>query len=82
MDIKTLQVGPIGTNCYILCNEAENRCAVIDPGGDAPLVAAAVEKKFPHLQGRVEIYPIGATIGSHTGPGTLALFFWGDERKN
>ena len=28
----------------------------------------------------VEIYPIGATIGSHTGPGTVALFFWGDER--
>ena len=44
MDIKTLQVGPIGTNCYILCDEAEKRCAVIDPGGDAPLVAAAVEK--------------------------------------
>ena len=44
MDIKTLQVGPIGTNCYILCDEAEKCCAVIDPGGDAPLVAAAVEK--------------------------------------
>ena len=24
---------------------------------------------------------IGTTIGSHTGPGTVALFFWGDERK-
>ena len=32
MDIKTLQVGPIGTNCYILCDEAKQRCAVIDPG--------------------------------------------------
>ena len=23
---------------------------------------------------------IGTVIGSHTGPGTVALFFWGDER--
>ena len=44
MDIKTLQVGPIGTNCYILCDEAEKLCAVSDPGGDASRVAAAVAK--------------------------------------
>ena len=43
MKIKTLQVGPIGTNCYILCDEAAKRCAVIDPGGDAAQVAAAVK---------------------------------------
>ena len=43
MDIRTLQVGPIGTNCYILCDETEKLCAVIDPGGDADRVAAAVK---------------------------------------
>jgi len=43
MDIKTLQVGPIGTNCYILCDQQAKVCAVIDPGGDAAQVAAAVE---------------------------------------
>ena len=32
------------------------------------------------LCGKVEIYSVGTTIGSHTGPGTVALFFWGDER--
>lgn len=47
---------------------------------DARTVAALVKEKFPNLSGNVEIYPIGATIGSHTGPGTVALFFWGDER--
>lgn len=47
---------------------------------DARTVAAMIEEKFPNLNGKVEIYPIGATIGSHTGPGTIALFFWGDER--
>lgn len=49
---------------------------------DAEKVAALVEERFPRLSGKVGIYPIGATIGSHTGPGTVALFFWGDERKN
>ena len=49
---------------------------------DARAVAAAVEKKFRKLRGRVEINSIGTTIGSHTGPGTVALFFWGDERKD
>lgn len=28
----------------------------------------------------VVINNIGTVIGSHTGPGTVALFFWGDER--
>ena len=44
MNIKTLCVGPIGTNCYLLCDKAAGACAVIDPGGDAPAVAAAVKE--------------------------------------
>lgn len=47
---------------------------------DARTVASMVEEGFPNLRGKVEIYPIGATIGSHTGPGTVALFFWGGPR--
>ena len=47
---------------------------------DAKEVAELVEKRFPTLNGKVEINDIGTTIGSHTGPGTVALFFWGDER--
>ena len=47
---------------------------------DAKAVATLVEEAFPHLNGRVLINDIGTTIGSHTGPGTVALFFWGDER--
>ncbi len=47
---------------------------------DARAVADLVEEKFPQLKGRVEINDIGTTIGSHTGPGTVALFFWGDTR--
>jgi fatty acid-binding protein DegV len=47
---------------------------------DAKSVADIVEQKFPKLSGRVVINDIGTTIGSHTGPGTVALFFWGDAR--
>ncbi|MCR5650093.1 MAG: DegV family protein [Lachnospiraceae bacterium] len=47
---------------------------------DAKAVASLVEEKFKKLNGSVEIYNIGTTIGSHTGPGTIALFFWGRER--
>lgn len=47
---------------------------------DAEAVAALITQKFPHLKDNVEINDIGTTIGSHTGPGTVALFFWGKER--
>lgn len=48
---------------------------------DARAVADLVEAAFPKLNGKVEIYSVGTTIGSHTGPGTIALFFWGKERN-
>ena len=49
---------------------------------DAKELADLVEQNFPRLKGGVKIYPIGATIGSHTGPGTVALFFWGKKRED
>ena len=48
---------------------------------DAAAVAALIEEKFLKLKGKVLINSIGTTIGSHTGPGTVALFFWGKERE-
>ena len=47
---------------------------------DAKAVAELVEAAFPKLNGKVLINSIGTVIGSHTGPGTVALFFWGDQR--
>ena len=35
MKIYTTQVGPILTNCYLLCDEAAGPCALIDPGDEA-----------------------------------------------
>ncbi len=49
---------------------------------DARAVADLIEERFPGLDGRVLINNIGTTIGSHTGPGTVAVFFWGKERAD
>ena len=49
---------------------------------NAEQVADEIEKRFPLLNGKVGIYNIGTTIGCHTGPGTVALFFWGSKREN
>lgn len=58
------------------------KCLITHSGceEDAKDVAALVKENFPKLDGEPIINYIGTTIGSHTGPGTVALFFWGDER--
>ena len=48
---------------------------------EAQAVADMIEARFPKLNGKVQIYNIGTTIGSHTGPGTVAVFFWGRDRS-
>ncbi|HSB65627.1 MAG TPA: DegV family protein [Anaerolineales bacterium] len=47
---------------------------------DARAVADMIEAKFHHLASPVMINSVGTAIGSHTGPGTVALFFMGDRR--
>ncbi|MBQ8094282.1 MAG: DegV family protein [Clostridia bacterium] len=59
--------------CYISNSACEE---------DARAVADLIEEHFPKLNGKVLINSIGTTIGSHTGPGTVALFFWGDTRND
>lgn len=50
-------------------------------GEDAARVARLVEEAFPNLDGKVLINDIGTVIGSHTGPGTVALFFFGERDR-
>ena len=47
---------------------------------DAKALADLIKAEFTNINGDIQIFDIGSTIGSHTGPGTVALFFWGDER--
>jgi len=47
---------------------------------DARMVMDAIEARFPRLRGKIRLCDIGTIIGSHSGPGTVAVFFLGDER--
>ena len=47
---------------------------------DAQMTIAAIEERFPKLKGKIRLCDIGTIIGSHSGPGTVAVFFLGDER--
>ncbi len=51
-----------------------------DSEEDAKYVVAEIQKRFPKTRGKVQMSNVGFTIGSHTGQGTIALFFWGKER--
>ena len=44
MLIKEMQVGFIGTNCYILTDETTMKSAVIDPGGDSNMILDYMER--------------------------------------
>ena len=48
MNIKLMQVGPIGTNCYIL--EHDNKIAVIDPGDEAGRILAELKKSDAQVE--------------------------------
>ena len=41
-----------------------------------------IEEKFINLRGKIIISEIGNIIGSHCGPGTVAVSFLGSEREN
>ena len=64
--------------------EYAGKCFISNAGcyDDARAVADLIEEQFPNLNGKVVINSVGTTIGSHTGPGTVALFFWGSKREN
>ena len=47
---------------------------------DAQLLISAIEARFPRLKGMIRLCDIGTIIGSHAGPGTVAVFFYGSER--
>ena len=70
-----------------LCDDGENynkRCFISNSGciEDAEYLASLLNEKFPNIEGGVQIFDIGTIIGTHTGRGTVALFFFGEARKD
>ena len=47
---------------------------------DAEATKEAVAAAFPHIDGEIRICNIGTIVASHSGPGTVAVFFFGDAR--
>lgn len=43
MFIKTLQVGPIETNCYLVADSETKKCAIIDPGEEGSYILDTME---------------------------------------
>lgn len=74
---KMLDLAEDGTDYSGKCFISQSACYE-----DARVLADLVEENFPKLKGKVVINYIGTTIGAHTGPGTVALFFWGKKRED
>ena len=49
---------------------------------DAILTKEKIQERFPNIKSEIKILDIGTIIASHSGPGTIAVFFHGDERKD
>lgn len=45
-------------------------------------LAKIIEEKFPKIKEEIKINNIGPTIGSHSGVGTFAVFFYGTKRED
>lgn len=50
MKIESIMVGPIMTNCYLLCDEEAGLCALIDPGDEPRRVLQLVADSGCRLQ--------------------------------
>ena len=76
--VKRMEEGAEGGLSYSgKCYISQSACVE-----DAKEVAKLIEERFPNLDGKVLINYVGTTIGSHTGPGTVALFYWGKKRED
>lgn len=64
-----------GANYTGKCYMSQSACLE-----DAQEVARLIGEQVPALKDNIQIFSIGTVIGSHTGPGTVALFFMGDKR--
>jgi glyoxylase-like metal-dependent hydrolase (beta-lactamase superfamily II) len=42
MEIKSLSVGQLQTNCYLLWDESSSECFIIDPGDDADFITTQI----------------------------------------
>lgn len=74
--VRTMEESiPEGTGYSGKCCICHSNCLE-----DAEQTREAVRERFPHIDGDIPIFDIGTIIASHCGPGTVAVFFFGNER--
>ncbi len=64
-----------GENYFGKCFISHSNCLE-----DAEALKEAIRARFPKIQEEIPICDIGTIIASHCGPGTVAVFFFGDAR--
>lgn len=75
--IKTMEEHAIGGTDYSgKCWISNSNCME-----EAELLREAIKEHFPKIKGEIRINNIGIIIASHCGPGTVAVFYVGDERE-
>lgn len=73
--VDTMQAHALGGDGYDgKCFICHSQCLA-----DAEALKQALHERFPRLP-EIRIFDIGTIIASHCGPGTVAVFFYGDER--
>ena len=73
--IEDNAIGGSDYNDQIFISNADNMELVNE-------IKSMIEEKFPNIDGGVQAFDIGPTIGSHIGPGAISIFYWGKERMD
>lgn len=64
--VRSLSVGPLAVNCYLLLDEESHDAAVIDPGGDGPSIMQMAEQAEAHISLILDTHGHCDHIGDNT----------------
>lgn len=74
--IDTMEEHAVGGSDYSgKCWVCHSNCL-----SEAEETVNALKEKFPNIASDIKLCDIGTIIASHCGPGTVAVFFFGDDR--
>ena len=85
MLIKTLPVGQLETNCYVVTNEETLQCVVIDPGDESNTILDYLEDNRLHCEAILLTHGhydhVGAVEGVQEETGAVVYMHQEDDRR-